>query len=108
MNTTRSIARRLTILPAVIETKENSVLRCAWRRDITELFMSPKSVKTPVMRIPTSAIGELYPGKKNPIASDRKMMQTPKNVRSVRMFPTILCTFAWSHLCSEISRTVIV
>jgi hypothetical protein len=92
--TIRRTARKLITFPVVIETKENSVFRCACRSDITELFMSPKRVKTPVMRIPAIAIGELYPGKRNPIASERKMITPQKNVRSVNIFPTILCTFS--------------
>lgn len=106
--TIKSTARKLITFPVVMETKENSVFRCACKRDMTELFMSPKSVNTPVISIPAIAIGELYPGRKNPMASDRRMIIPPKTVRSVNIFPTILWTFLWSFLCSLISRTVMV
>ncbi len=73
-----------------------------------ELFMSQKQVKIDVIRMARSAVGELYPGRKSAIASERKIIIPQSPVRRVRTFHTIFRTISGFSLCSDISRTVIV
>ena len=73
-----------------------------------ELLISPKSVKSEVIKIPIYALVELYPDKNGAIESARKMMTIPDSVLRDRTFPLILAIIFSSFSYFVSSRTVMV
>ncbi len=73
-----------------------------------ELLMSPVRVKSDTIKIPTSAIGELYQVRSGAMASDKNIIRIPETVRSERILPLIFAIIFSSHSYLVSSRTVIV